>query len=54
MTAEEREEEEMVRKANLVSHNEFHILTQRVDTMESSIGNIVNRVIFKNYFLFSS
>ena len=44
LTEEEKEAEERERKANLVSHQEFKILTGRVDTMESSIGNIVNRV----------
>ncbi|CAF0813690.1 unnamed protein product [Brachionus calyciflorus] len=38
------EDDELSRKANLVSHNEFNILTCRVDTMEASIGNIVNRI----------
>jgi len=46
---EEISEEEILateadRKANLVSHEEFKILTSRVDTMDSSIGNIVGRV----------
>lgn len=31
-------------KENIIPHSEFKILTERVDTMESSIGNIVNRV----------
>ncbi len=37
-------ENEAERKANLVSHEEFKILTSRVDTMDNSIGNIVGRV----------
>ena len=44
MTQEEKDEEERAKKANLVSHNEFKLITQRVDTMESSIGTIVNRI----------
>jgi polycystin 2 len=42
--AELEAREEADRKANNVSHPEFKILTMRVDTMESSIGNIVNRI----------
>jgi hypothetical protein len=30
----------------MVTHNEFKIVTMRVDTMENSIGSIVNRVIW--------
>lgn len=41
----ENERREAEKKANLVSPQEFRILTMRVDTMESSIGNIVGRVI---------
>lgn len=44
MTEEEILAEEAERKANLVSHDEFKILTSRVDTMDSSIGNIVGRI----------
>ena len=44
MSEEEKKLDEEARKANMVSDNEFKILTQRVDTMESSIGNIVTRV----------
>ena len=44
MSEEEKRLDEEARKANMVSDNEFKILTQRVDTMESSIGNIVTRV----------
>ena len=44
MTEEEILAEEAERKANLVAHDEFKILTSRVDTMDSSIGNIVGRI----------
>jgi hypothetical protein len=51
MSEEEKRLDEEARKANMVSDNEFKILTQRVDTMESSIGNIVTRV--SKYFKLS-
>jgi hypothetical protein len=36
---------EIERKANLVGHDEFNILVLRVDAMDFSIGNIVDRVL---------
>ena len=42
--ADEKAKEEAERKANLVSDTEFHILENRVHTMENSIGEIVTRV----------
>lgn len=36
--------EERAKKANSVSMQEFRILNVRVDTMETSIGNIVNKI----------
>jgi hypothetical protein len=52
MTEEEIEAEERAKKANIVSNQEFNILTKRVETMEQSIGNIVEKVKLKvsNYF----
>lgn len=44
MTEEEILAAEAERKANLVGHEEFKILTHRVDTMDQSIGNIVGRI----------
>jgi hypothetical protein len=44
LSPEERDEEKTNRQANLVSLDEFKVITQRVDTMETSIGTIVNRV----------
>jgi hypothetical protein len=44
MTEEEIEAEERARKSNIVSNQEFNILTKRVETMEQSIGNIVEKV----------
>jgi hypothetical protein len=38
--------EEERQQANLVSNDEFNILTKRVDTMELSIGNLITRVLF--------
>ena len=53
MTEEEILAAEAERKANLVGHQEFKILTSRVDTMDQSIGNIVGRVIFYSFFYMS-
>ena len=47
MTEEEIEAEERAKKANIVSNQEFNILTKRVETMEQSIGNIVEKVKLK-------
>lgn len=44
MTEEEILAAEEERKANLVGHEEFKILTSRVDVMDQSIGKIVGRV----------
>ncbi len=44
MTEEEIVAEESAKKANIVSNQEFNILTKRVETMEQSIGNIVEKV----------
>lgn len=44
MTEEEIIQAEAERKANLVGHKEFKILTNRVDTMDTSIGNIVGKI----------
>jgi len=44
MTEEEIEAEEKAKKANIVSNQEFNILTKRVETMEQSIGNIVEKI----------
>lgn len=46
MTEEEILAAEEERKANLVGHEEFKILTSRVDVMDQSIGKIVGRVGF--------
>lgn len=43
-TEEELIANEAERKANLVGHEEFRILTSRVDTMDTSIGTIVGRI----------
>lgn len=54
-TEEELIANEAERKANLVGHEEFRILTSRVDTMDTSIGTIVGRVSFRliiSIFLF--
>ena len=44
LTEEEILAAEKERKANLVGHEEFRILTSRVDVMDESIGKIVSRV----------
>ena len=41
-------------KDNAIAHSEFKILIDRVDTMESSIGNIVNRVCIAKICLLKS
>jgi hypothetical protein len=51
------QEEARQREANVVSLDEFKVITQRVDTMETSIGTIVNRVCFffyeiKDFFMY--
>lgn len=44
MTEEEILAAEEERKSNLVGHEEFKILTSRVDVMDQSIGKIVGRI----------
>ena len=46
LTEQEIVNNELERKANLVAHEEFSTLINRVDTMDSSIGKIVNKVCF--------
>lgn len=57
MTEEEILAAEEERKSNLVGHEEFKILTSRVDVMDQSIGKIVGRVsfhiLFTWYIIFS-